>query len=39
LGEIQDAYDAFGSAADTGALKVAMFGDAAHLSAADHASG
>ena len=39
LGEIQDAYDAFASAADTGALKVAMFGDAAQLSAADDASG
>jgi alcohol dehydrogenase len=39
LGEIQDAYDAFTDAADTGALKVAMFGDAARLPATDDAAG
>ena len=30
--KIVSAYDAFAEAGDTGALKVAMFGDAAHLS-------
>ena len=38
LGEIQDAYDAFAKAADTGALKVAMFGDDAHLPDDDRTS-
>ena len=36
---MQDAYDAFAAAADTGALKVAMFGDAARLAATDGATG